>query len=126
MNGKRNQMFILDVNLFGDVIQGGLGHAVAGDRHGVLLHPPDGSHDGANGDEFGLILGSFQQRCHGREEDRRTDDVDLERLVQVRGRRGLDARHLRRHPGVGDDDVETGDPVLVLELLDGRRGVGLG
>lgn len=133
MNGKRDDLGILHVDLLCDQIERRLAGAVHGVRDGRELGAADRAGHGPHGDEHWrrrllavFLLGSSgkKERPHRSEQVHRADDVDGVVLEHVGGERLVHGRVQLRDARVGDDHVERRDAVLGLQGRDGLGRVG--
>ena len=126
VEGDGDEVLVLDVNATEDEVEGGLGGTVGADGPRNVLGAGDGGNARGDDGELGLFCG-LQQRQDGLEEPDGTVDVDVDVLGQVGGLGlgDLEEGFGLEDAGVGDDNVEVGD-ALVLDACDGIRCVGLG
>lgn len=124
MQGQGGNVAILKVNLPREEVGGGLAGGVGGVGVGDILEAANGADDAADDDKLGL--GRLLKQREGRlEQSHGPHRVDVEVLLDV-GERHLGDGLVGvggKGAGVGDDDVDGADALVVLGLLDGLEGV---
>lgn len=121
VKGKRDNILVLEMDLTHEPIQCCFADSIRCHWIRALLHATDATDRRAHAHVLTRSVGSFlEQRQSSLEEQKGADGVDIEVLLQIRGFDACGgAEGLRQgDTGVGNDNVEVGDVVLVLELLD--------
>ncbi|CRK18799.1 hypothetical protein BN1708_003156 [Verticillium longisporum] len=128
--GREPRLF--KVNTLDEPVEGRLAGAVGAQAQwqaefleGLLV--ADAAEEGRDGQEDWVAgLAGLEERPRGLEEGEGSDGVDVDVLPQELGRRVRDRAARLGDAGVGDDDVQRGDAVLALELLDSGRSIRVG
>ena len=89
----------------------------------VLIYLPESACTGAHRGKDRLVRRLLQQIARGLVQRYYAKDIDLKMLLELGSLDVLYQRVALHDGGVGDDDVETVDAVLRLELLDDVEGI---